>query len=76
MLKDGSWRQVRFRKYTIALKPARIVARQETSLSGVPRSSQNQAAAWGFEEMRGGLIENESGTWTPLHAAFHPAREP
>src|SRR5207244_3170159 len=26
MLKDGSWRQVRFRKYTIALKPARIAA--------------------------------------------------
>src|SRR5207245_11590782 len=26
MLKDGSWRQGRFRKYTIALKPARIAA--------------------------------------------------
>src|SRR5438445_174390 len=59
MLKDGSWRQVRFRKYTIALKPARIAAGKKHPYREFLDLVKAKLVSMGFEEMRGGLIENE-----------------
>ena len=76
MLKDGSWRQVRFRKYTIALKPARIAAGKKHPYREFLDLVKAKLVSMGFEEMRGGLIENEFWNMDALFMPqFHPARE-
>src|SRR5260370_1330842 len=74
MLKDGSWRQVRFRKYTIALKPARIAAGKKHPYREFLDLVKAKLVSMGFEEMRGGLIENEFWDMDALFMPqFHPA---
>ena len=76
MLKDGSWRQVRFRKYTIALKPARIAAGKKHPYREFLDLVKAKLVSMGFEEMRGGLIENEFWNMDALFMPqFHLARE-
>src|SRR5712691_7147727 len=76
MLKDGSWRKVRFRKYTIALKPARIAAGKKHPYREFLDLVKAKLVSMGFEEMRGGLIENEFWNMDALFMPqFHPARE-
>src|SRR3989454_2457454 len=76
MLKDGSWRQGRFRKYTIALKPARIAAGKKHPYREFLDLVKVKLVSMGFEEMRGGLIENEFWNMDALFMPqFHPARE-
>src|SRR3989449_274988 len=76
MLKDGSWRQGRFRKYTIALKPARIAAGKKHPYREFLDLVKVKLVSMGFEEMRGGLIEKEFWNMDTLFMPqFHPARE-
>ena len=76
MLKDGSWRSARFRKYTIGLNPARIPAGKKHPYREFLDLVKTKLTAMGFEEMRGGLIENEFWNMDTLFMPqFHPARE-
>jgi phenylalanyl-tRNA synthetase alpha chain len=76
MLKDGSWRHARFRKYTIGLSPARIPAGKKHPYREFLDLVKTKLTAMGFEEMRGGLVENEFWNMDTLFMPqFHPARE-
>ena len=76
MLKDGSWRSARFRKYTIGLSPARIPAGKKHPYREFLDLVKTKLTAMGFEEMRGGLVENEFWNMDALFMPqFHPARE-
>ncbi|MBI3810035.1 MAG: phenylalanine--tRNA ligase subunit alpha [Nitrospirae bacterium] len=76
MLKDGSWRSARFRKYTIGLSPARIPAGKKHPYREFLDLVKTKLTAMGFEEMRGGLVENEFWNMDTLFMPqFHPARE-
>ena len=76
MLKDGGWRTVRFRKYTIGLSPARIPAGKKHPYREFLDLVKTKLIAMGFEEMRGGLVENEFWNMDTLFMPqFHPARE-
>ena len=76
MLKDGNWRNARFRKYTIGLSPARIPAGKKHPYREFLDLVKTKLTAMGFEEMRGGLVENEFWNMDALFMPqFHPARE-
>jgi len=76
MLKDGSWRNVRFRKYTISLQPSRIAAGKKHPYREFLDLVKTKLVSMGFAEMRGGLIENEFWNMDALFMPqFHPARE-
>jgi len=76
MLKDGSWRNKRFRKYTISLQPARIAAGKKHPYREFLDLVKAKLVSMGFEEMRGGLIENEFWNMDALFMPqFHLARE-
>ncbi len=76
MLQDGSWRHARFRKYTIGLSPARIPAGKKHPYREFLDLVKAKLTAMGFEEMRGGLVENEFWNMDALFIPqFHPARD-
>lgn len=76
MLKDGSWRNSRFRKYTIGLKPARIPAGKKHPYREFLDLVKAKFVGMGFEEMRGPLVENEFWDMDALFMPqFHPARD-
>ena len=76
MLKDGSWRNTRFRKYTIGLKPARIPAGKKHPYREFLDLVKAKLVGMGFEEMRGPLVENEFWDMDALYMPqFHPARD-
>jgi phenylalanyl-tRNA synthetase alpha chain len=76
MLKDGSWRNARFRKYTINLKPARIPAGKKHPYREFLDLVKAKFVGMGFEEMRGPLVENEFWDMDALFMPqFHPARD-
>lgn len=76
MLKDGSWRNARFRKYTIGLKPARIPAGKKHPYREFLDLVKAKFVGMGFEEMRGPLVENEFWDMDALFMPqFHPARD-
>jgi phenylalanyl-tRNA synthetase alpha chain len=76
MLKDGSWRTMRFRKYTISLKPPRILAGKKHPYREFLDLVKAKLVSMGFEEMRGELVENEFWNMDALFMPqFHPARE-
>ena len=75
MLKDGSWRNVRFRKYTIGLSPARIPVGKKHPYREFLDLVKAKFVGMGFEEMRGPLVENEFWDMDALYMPqFHPAR--
>src|SRR5207237_6079777 len=64
------------RKYTISLQPARIVAGKKHPYREFLDLVKAKLVSMGFEEMRGGLIENEFWNMDALFMPqFHPARE-
>ena len=79
LLKDGAWRNKRFRKYSISLRPPRIGRRETSSLSRVSRSGEIQVRRHGLS----GNAEDHSsrpssGIWTACicpnfirHATIH-----
>ncbi|MEW6542811.1 MAG: phenylalanine--tRNA ligase subunit alpha [Nitrospirota bacterium] len=75
LLKDGSWRTKRFRKYTISLRPPRVPTGKRHPYREFLDQVKHKFASMGFEEMRGPLVETEFWNMDALYMPqFHPAR--
>ncbi len=75
MLKDGSWRSRRFRKYTISLKPPRVAPGRRHPYRAFLDLVKHKLVGMGFQEMRGPLVETEFWNMDALYMPqFHPAR--
>lgn len=75
LLKDGSWRTVRLRKYTISLRPPRVSAGKRHPYREFLDLVKRKLVSMGFHEMRGSLIETEFWNMDALYMPqFHPAR--
>jgi phenylalanyl-tRNA synthetase alpha chain len=76
LLKDGSWRTKRFRKYTISLRAPRIGTGKKHPYREFLDSVKTKLVSMGFQEMRGSLIETEFWNMDALFMPqFHPARD-
>lgn len=76
LLKDGSWRQKRFRKYTISLRPPRIGTGKKHPYREFLDTVKTKLVSMGFQEMRGALVETEFWGMDALFMPqFHPARD-
>jgi len=75
MLKDGSWRNKRFRKYTISLRPPRVAVGRLHPYREFLDLVKLKLVSMGFQEMRGPLVETEFWDMDALFMPqFHPAR--
>ena len=75
MLKQGAWRNVRFRAYNISLNPPRASIGRKHPYREFLDYVKYQFVSMGFEEMRGPLVENEFWDMDALFMPqFHPAR--
>jgi phenylalanyl-tRNA synthetase alpha chain len=75
MIKDGSWKNRSFRRYSIA-KPPKLIAGSRNSYRGFLDKVKQRLIGLGFQEMRGSLVENEFWNMDALFMPqFHPARE-
>ena len=76
LLKDGSWRTKRFRKYTINLRAPRIAIGKKHPYREFLDSVKTKLVSMGFQEMRGTLVETEFWNMDALFMPqFHPARD-
>jgi phenylalanyl-tRNA synthetase alpha chain len=76
LLKDGSWRRKRFRKYTISLRAPRIGVGKKHPYREFLDNVKTQLVSMGFREMRGSLVETEFWNMDALFMPqFHPARD-
>ncbi len=76
MLKDGSWRGKRFRKYTISLRAPRIACGKRHPYREFLDQVKTKLVSMGFQEMRGSLVETEFWNMDALFMPqFHPARD-
>ncbi len=76
MLKEGTWRNITFRKYNISLNPPRISIGKKHPYREFLDFVKYKFVAMGFEEVRGPLIENEFWNMDALYMPqFHPARD-
>jgi phenylalanyl-tRNA synthetase alpha chain len=76
MLKDGSWRTKRFRKYTISLRAPRIGVGKKHPYREFLDTVKAKLVSMGFQEMRGSLVETEFWNMDALFMPqFHPARD-
>ena len=75
LLKDGSWRSKRFRKYTISLRPPRLASGKRHPYREFLDLVKQKLVGMGFQEMRGSLVETEFWNMDALYMPqFHPAR--
>jgi phenylalanyl-tRNA synthetase alpha chain len=76
LLKDGSWRTKRFRKYTISLRAPRIGTGKKHPYREFLDTVKTKLVSMGFREMRGSLVETEFWNMDALFMPqFHPARD-
>jgi len=76
MLKDGSWRGKKFRKYNINLPPPRICFGRRHPYQNFLNDVREKLISMGFSEMDGPIIESEFWNMDALYMPqFHPARE-
>ena len=76
LLKDGSWRTKRFRKYTISLRAPRIGTGKKHPYREFLDGVKTKLVSMGFQEMRGSLVETEFWNMDALFMPqFHPARD-
>jgi len=76
LLKDGSWRTKRFRKYTISLRAPRIGTGKKHPYREFLDTVKKKLVSMGFQEMRGSLVETEFWNMDALFMPqFHPARD-
>ncbi|MBL8052265.1 MAG: phenylalanine--tRNA ligase subunit alpha, partial [Nitrospira sp.] len=76
LLKDGSWRQKRFRKYTISLRAPRVGTGKKHPYREFLDTVKAKLVSMGFQEMRGALVETEFWNMDALFMPqFHPARD-
>ncbi|RMG08503.1 MAG: phenylalanine--tRNA ligase subunit alpha [Planctomycetota bacterium] len=75
MLKDGSWREVEFRRFNIAAPPHVPVGRRNPYRAYLDLV-KTKLLSMGFEEMTGSLVQQEFWNMDALFLPqFHPARE-
>jgi phenylalanyl-tRNA synthetase alpha chain len=76
MLRDGSWRQLTFRRFNLGLKPARVVIGHRHPYAAYLDEVRHRFLRLGFEEMRGSVVENEFWLMDALFMPqFHSARD-
>jgi len=76
LLKDGSWRRKRFRKYTISLRAPRVGIGKKHPYREFLDTVKTKLVSMGFQEMRGSLVETEFWNMDALFMPqFHPARD-
>ncbi|MDP9131960.1 MAG: phenylalanine--tRNA ligase subunit alpha [Nitrospirota bacterium] len=76
LLKEGAWRNKRFRKYTISLRAPRIAAGKRHPYREFLDLVKLKLVSMGFQEMRGTLVETEFWNMDALFMPqFHPARD-
>jgi phenylalanyl-tRNA synthetase alpha chain len=76
MLKDGSWRHKRFRRYTISLRAPRVGTGKKHPYREFLDTVKAKLVSMGFQEMRGALVETEFWNMDALFMPqFHPARD-
>lgn len=76
MLKDGSWRDKKFRKYNITLSPPRIISGRKHPYREFLDFVKYKLIGMGFKEMRGPIVECEFWNMDALYMPqFHPARD-
>ncbi|MGD8395047.1 MAG: phenylalanine--tRNA ligase subunit alpha [Candidatus Eiseniibacteriota bacterium] len=76
MLRDGSWRQQRFRRFNLGLRPARVLIGHRHPYAAYLDQVRDRLLRLGFEEMRGSLVENEFWLMDALFMPqFHSARD-
>ena len=75
MLKQGAWKNKKFRAYNIALNPPRQSIGRKHPYKEFLDYVKYKFIGMGFEEMRGPLVENEFWDMDALFMPqFHPAR--
>ena len=75
MLKDGSWRDKKFRKYNITMPPPRISFGRRHPYQHFLNTVREKLVSMGFSEMEGPIIESEFWNMDALYMPqFHPAR--
>lgn len=75
LLKDGSWRNHTFRKYSIHLRPPRLAVGRRHAYRDFLDTVKTKLTSMGFQEMRGELVETEFWDMDALFMPqFHPAR--
>ena len=75
MLKQGTWRNKKFRAYNISLNPPRQSIGRKHPYKEFLDFVKYKFIGMGFEEMRGPLVENEFWDMDALFMPqFHPAR--
>ncbi len=75
LLKDGSWRNYSFRKYSIHLRPPRLAVGRRHAYREFLDTVKTKLTSMGFQEMRGDLVETEFWDMDALYMPqFHPAR--
>jgi phenylalanyl-tRNA synthetase alpha chain len=75
MLKQGTWKNKKFRAYNIALNPPRQSIGRKHPYKEFLDFVKYKFVGMGFEEMRGPLVENEFWDMDALYMPqFHPAR--
>ena len=75
LLKDGSWRNCSFRKYSIHLRPPRLAVGRRHAYREFLDTVKTKLTSMGFQEMRGELVETEFWDMDALFMPqFHPAR--
>ncbi len=76
MLRDGSWKQGRFRSYNIDTPPARLIPGRRNPYAEYLESVKDTLVGLGFEEFDGPVVETEFWNSDALFMPqFHAARD-
>ncbi len=76
MLKDGSWKDKKFRGYNITMPPNRVPLGREHAYAQFLRQVKDKLVALGFQEFDGSLVETEFWNSDALFMPqFHAARD-
>jgi phenylalanyl-tRNA synthetase alpha chain len=76
MLKSGSWRNARFRRYNIDVPPTRVLLGRKNPYCAFLERLKDKLASLGFEEFDGPLVETEFWNGDALFMPqFHSARD-
>ncbi len=76
MLRTGSWRSARFRRYNIDVPPTRVQAGRSNPYCAFLEQLKDKLASLGFEEFDGPLVETEFWNGDALFMPqFHSARD-
>ncbi len=75
MLRDGSWRNQKFRAYNLQIPPPRSTGGRRHPYREFLDAVRRKLISFGFEEMRGPIVESEFWNNDALFMPqFHPAR--